>query len=484
MTVSTSVVSRYAKRLLPARPASGSFWRGNRRSRRNTHRFHCVAAEVLEELTLLSPTVLFPTGSCVGIGRDLDRVKSVATDRSGNIYVTGFFSGTVNFDPSGNTSLTAAGNTGIFVAKYTSSDSLVWVRQMGGNATSSSALTDSGNNIALDASGNVYVVGRFMDSSATFGSTILHATAGAGGWNAFVEKLDANGTVQWAQTYGISDESAEGVGVDSSGNVYALGANWNNGNRNCDIFKFSPSGSAVWSESIYTQAFDSLDGFAVDRSGDVFVAANFTGTVNFSPTGKTHYVTSPEVNVNSGFVLKLNTNGRFQWVSAFIGQTVGSSIGSATLQSLALDNSGDVVVGGSYGGTISFNGGPLVLPPAGGGLLAKLDGSGALVWAEGLVGSSSLSSLAVDSLNNIYGIAGASVMEFDASGNVVHVDTFSGTGSTSCAAISVETNGTIVVVGGYEGTINFDPNGNNGDGTMTSSSTTSDDLFILQLNQL
>jgi len=507
MPVLTSVLSRYAKRVLTRGSASGSFRRANRRSRRRAHGFHRVAVEVLEELTLLSPTVVFSSGSCVGIGKDKDRATAVATDSSGNIYVTGHFSGTVNFNPNGNTSLTATGTTSVFVAKYDSNDDLIWVDQMGGNATTSSGITDSGTGIALDASGNVYVIGNFKDSSATFGSTILN---NAGGGAAFVEKLNAAGTVLWAKIYGTSGEDPVGVGVDSSGNVYTLGVNWSastDADWTYDIFKFRSSGAAVWSESIYTHEPGLVNGFAVDGSGDVFVDGIFQGTVNFSPTGRPHDITSPEVNDPSGFILKLNTSGKLQWVSAFIGQTVDSSNGDVELQSLVLDNSGNVIVGGNYVGTVDFNSGTTTLPTAGGGLLAKLNSSGGLVWAEGLVGSTSVSALAVDGSNNIYAIGVFSttvafnpsnssqiwtaagpldsfVLEVNASGSFDQVDTFGGPGSCYATAVSVETNGTVVVVGGYEGTVNFDPNGNNGDGDMTSSSTTSYDLFILQLSEL
>jgi len=398
----------------------------------------------------------------------------VATDAARNSYVTGRFSGTVNFNPNGtNTSLTTLGPGDVFVAKYDSSNTLVWVKQMGGTGA-----TAVGMNIAVDTSGNTYVAGN-LTGTATFGSTQLSGSQGI----AFVEKLDANGTVQWAKSIGTSGESEVGVGVDSSGNVYALGENWSassNSKWTNDIFKFSPTGSTVWSETIYTHEWSGLEGFAVDGSGDVFVAGDFQGTVNFSPTGRSHYVTAPSNQFNlypSGFVLELNTSGKFQWVSAFIGQ--GSSLGTASLASLTLDSGGNVIVGGSYGGTVNFNGSTTTLPTSGGALLAKLNSSGGLVWAEETAGVY-LERLAVDSADNIYAISDGFVMKADTAGNVDWMDTFGGTGP-AVRGIAVDSNNTIHLVGWYSGTANFNPDPNGPPDDLTSAG--GNDAYLLTLTQ-
>jgi len=495
MPASTSVLSRYAKRLFANYPASGSFRPANRISRRRKQPRFCVPAEFLEERTLLSAATL---GSAISVGSTWNVAHAVATDAAGDSYVTGRFSGTVNFNPNGTAvDLTAIGVGDVFVAKYDVNDNLIWVDQMGGNGTTA----NRGESIALDSSGNIYVAGNFSGTT-TFGSTQL--TTSATGSEAFVEKLNTNGTVQWAESYGGNGENAVGVGVDSSGNVYALG--YSSSNNIDTILKFSPNGSTVWSESISTNITGSPDGFAVDGSGDVFVCGNFDGTVNFSPTGRAHYVTAPEV--TSGFVLKLNTSGNFQWVSTFIGQTVGSSVGTASLQSLTLDGNGNVIVGGTYSGTVDFNSGTTTLPTAGGGLLAKLNGSGGLDWAEGLVGvfpeGMGISGIAVDASNNIYvagvfsgtiafnpnstqtwtaaGTLDAFVMEVNSSGNFDWVDTFGGSGAwTELGGIAVDPNDTIHVAGWYNGTVNFNPNPNGTPDDLSSTGTWSD--YLLTLNQ-
>ena len=83
--------------------------------------------------------------------------RAIAKDASGNIYVTGFFSGSADFDPgAGVANLSSAGFQDIFIAKYDASGNYVWARQVG------STSEDIGNGIAIDGSGNAYVTGSFV----------------------------------------------------------------------------------------------------------------------------------------------------------------------------------------------------------------------------------------------------------------------------------------------------------------------------------
>ena len=142
----------------------------------------------------------------------------------------------------------------------------------------------------------------------------------------------------------------------------------------------------------------------MDASGNVFVAGSFSGTVDFDPSSKTNYVSSGPN--HAGFVLKLDTNGKFGWVSPFVGQTVGSTSGYASAQSVALDGSGNVVVGGAYDGSVDFNpgSGTATLPTIGGGFITKLNSSGGLVWARALEssGTTFVYGLDVDTAGSIY----------------------------------------------------------------------------------
>src|SRR5206468_2219017 len=152
--------------------------------------------------------------------------SKIAVDGSGNVYVTGTFTGTVDFDPSpgGTTNLTSAGSgvkTDAFVVKLNATTgALVWAKQIGG---ASAGFVVSGN--AVDGTGNVYVTGQF-NGTADFdpspgGTTNLTAI---GTNDIFVVKLDTNGAFGWAARFGSSGINAgHGIALDESGNVYVTG---------------------------------------------------------------------------------------------------------------------------------------------------------------------------------------------------------------------------------------------------------------------
>ena len=83
-------------------------------------------------------------------GDDVDGVNAIAVDSVGNIYVTGSFKETVDFDPSSSVSnLTSTGYSDVFLAKYDSSGSYLWAKKMGG------LYWDYGTAICLDDLGNI-----------------------------------------------------------------------------------------------------------------------------------------------------------------------------------------------------------------------------------------------------------------------------------------------------------------------------------------
>ena len=104
-----------------------------------------------------------------------DYATGVATDSSGNIYVTGYTSGGLD----GNTS---AGSNDLFVVKYNSSGTKQWTKQLG---TSSTELAEG---VATDSSGNVYVAGY------TYGG--LDGNTSAGNRDLFVVKYNSDGVKQ------------------------------------------------------------------------------------------------------------------------------------------------------------------------------------------------------------------------------------------------------------------------------------------------
>ena len=115
-----------------------------------------------------------------------DYANGVATDSSGNVYVTGGTKGGLD----GNTS---AGNTDLFVLKYNSSGTKQWTKQLGSSGR------DSANAIAIDSSGNLYVAG------ITYGGLDWNTNSGAN--DLFVVKYNSSGTKQWTKQLGSSSHN-------------------------------------------------------------------------------------------------------------------------------------------------------------------------------------------------------------------------------------------------------------------------------------
>ena len=79
-------------------------------------------------------------------GTSSDFGWSVAVDSSGNVYTTGYFAGTVDFDPgAGSANLTSVGENDVFVSKMDASGNHVWAKQFGGTST------DEGFDVAVDS---------------------------------------------------------------------------------------------------------------------------------------------------------------------------------------------------------------------------------------------------------------------------------------------------------------------------------------------
>ena len=229
--------------------------------------------------------------------------RDVAVDGSGNVYVTGYFSGTVNF---GAGNVTSAGNADVFVTKLNSSGAHQWTTTFGSNGH------DQGHGVAVDGSGNVYVTGNFW-VTVNFGAGDVTS---AGGSDVFVTKLNSSGAHQWTNTYGgaINDNGYD-VAVDGSGNVHVTGyfgrtVDFGAGNvtsaGSYDVFvtKLNSSGAHQWTNTYGDSLTDYGWGLALDTAGNVHVTGHFQNTVDFG-TGDVTSAGDSDV-----FVVKLNSAGQ------------------------------------------------------------------------------------------------------------------------------------------------------------------------------
>jgi hypothetical protein len=145
-------------------------------------------------------------------GTGNDEGYAIANDAVGNLYVTGYFSSTAGFSGQ---NLTSKGGTDIFIAKYNSSGSLVWVKGAGGTAH------DYGMGIKADNSSRVYLTGGFRVKS-TFGTYTLNASGGNA--DIFVARYDGNGNPSWVRKAGGTlNDYGRALALDANSNIYITG---------------------------------------------------------------------------------------------------------------------------------------------------------------------------------------------------------------------------------------------------------------------
>ena len=291
-----------------------------------------------------------------GIGVDLG--NSIAVDGSGNVYTTGIFEGTVDFDPgTGTADLVTAGLDDIFVSKLDASGNFVWAKNMGGT------ITDQGYGIVVDDSGNVYTTGVFTGTTDFDPGAGTANLTSAGNWDIFVSKLDASGNFVWAKNMGgTSTDRGNSIAVDSSGNVYTTGYFYGTtdfdpgagivnltsaGSADIFVSKLDASGNFVWAKKLGVLSDDYGISIAIDSSGNIYTTGKFQGTVDFDPGAGTVNLTSAgSIDI---FVSKLDASGNFVWAKNMGG--TGSDLGN----SIAVDAARNVYTTGKFTGTADFD---------------------------------------------------------------------------------------------------------------------------------
>src|SRR5258706_3225361 len=336
---------------------------------------------------------------------------SITTDSSGNVFTTGSYQGTADFDPSaGTANLSSAGIGDIFITKFDSSGNLVWAKSMGGTAD------DASNAIAVDASGNIYTTGYFEGTADFDPSAGIFNLTNVGGDDIFVSKLDSNGNFVWAKSMGgTSAEAGRGIGLDTNGNVYTTGffqviSDFDPGvgtfnltpAGSLDIFisKLDSNGNFVWAKSMGGTSLEIGLSIILDSSGNVYTTGFFNSTVDFDPGAGTYDLTS--VGAGDIFISKLDSSGNFIWAKGMGGTSDDLGRG------IAVDSSGNVYSTGFFSSSADFDpaAGTFNLNSAGLNdvFVSELDSSGNFVWAKGMGGTDEDFGIgiALDSSTNVY----------------------------------------------------------------------------------
>ncbi|MCP4441151.1 MAG: T9SS type A sorting domain-containing protein [Aureispira sp.] len=268
-------------------------------------------------------------------------------------------------------------------------------------------------------------------------------------------------TLDWALSYGNSsgEHRPSKIAKDAVGNIYVVGnfsvgvvdldpglgtANQNSiGSKSVSIQVFDPSGNLINSGALISQTAGtstaSIRGFEMDAAGNLYLAGDFQGDVDFDPTAGTNIIsvaTPQAVGATDNFVLKLNSSLSLQWVHTY------GSFSYDNVSDLAVDASANVFVTGAFYGGADYD------PTAGSAPVSSNGGPDFFV------------------------------QKFDANGNFQWVRTAGAGGFDGASGVATDPSGNVIVTGNFQNTVDFDP----GPGTFNLSVTASYEVFTWKLD--
>ncbi|MGB5007857.1 MAG: hypothetical protein WBO39_13040, partial [Ferruginibacter sp.] len=275
--------------------------------------FLCSAAD------LLAQTVKLDWAGSMD-GNSYDACRAITLDAERNVYATGYFSSTVDFDPGpGVFNLSSSGAEDIFLSKYDPSGKLVWAKSIGGFRY------QAGYAITLDISGNIFVTGIYFGTTDFDPGPGVTELTSNGNEDIFVCKYDNNGNFTWAKSFGgPTNDFCNDIILDRFGNIYFNGyfeqtADFDPGPGvfnlasagSTDIFicKLNSSGNLVWAKKIGGPLSDVAFSIGLDEQDNVYSTGFYWATADFDPGPGVFNLSSDAL--GDGYIVKLNNAGNF-----------------------------------------------------------------------------------------------------------------------------------------------------------------------------
>jgi PKD repeat protein len=354
---------------------------------------------------IIDPLPIFKWATYYG-GTVLDEVSGVASDASGNIFVTGETTSSTTIATTGAYQTTYAAGTvqygwggDAFIAKMTEDGNRIYGTYFGGTGE------DMGWSIEVDPKGDIFVTGD-TKSTANIATTGAFQTTMAGTYHdPFLVKFSSAGSRVWGTYFGGTGNdraTRNGMAVDAAGNVYITGTNntannswittpgcYQSTNLSTSAYdepfaaKFSTTGTLIWGTYYGGTLHDQGIAIALDKSNNVYLTGNATSTTLIATTGA--YQTTL-AGGQDAFIAKLNSTGTaLLWATYYGG--AGTDIGN----SIVVDANEDVYISGYTTSTtgIATSGAYLTSYQGGSydGFLAKFSSTGSRLWGTYTGGS-------------------------------------------------------------------------------------------------
>ncbi|GAB3850765.1 hypothetical protein GCM10028822_16570 [Hymenobacter terrigena] len=274
----------------------------------------------------------------------------VATDASGNVTITGDFTGSVAFS---GTLFTGAG---VYLYRFSSAGTVLLSKQVSNDGFA--------DDLVLDAAGNAYITGGFYNGTA-FGSI---APSNAGNADLFLCKVSAAGTTQWVQAAGGPGEDVGvALALDAAGNAVVGGYY---GSSSKYVVRVTNQGTLGWTRVVSSSilGYSPINAVAYDGRGGFYVAGRFTGTAVFGAT------TLTSVGSSSACVARYDGQGNAVWAGQSVNMSPSANAGA---DGLAADAAGNVYLVGFAADAVQFGSLP-VSTGASDAVVAKLTAGGIL----------------------------------------------------------------------------------------------------------
>jgi len=226
-------------------------------------------------------------------GTGMDWNNGLFVDVHDNVFLSGSFNATVDFDPGPGADIhTSAGGTDIFLLKLDGSGNYIWAKQMGGTAS------DGAGALKIQSNGDIYVPGAFQNTVDFDPGTGTYNLTSSGSDDAFVCKLDSTGNFIWAKNFGGGNTNgAMEIALDSS-TIYVAGHFENTadfdpgagiynltaaGSNDIFVSTLDTSGNYVSAIRLGGAGMDNAGGLGISQDGSLYLSGYFYATADFDP---------------------------------------------------------------------------------------------------------------------------------------------------------------------------------------------------------
>jgi hypothetical protein len=380
---------------------------------------------------------------------------------------------------------------------------------------------DWGKSVITDKFGNIYCTGVFQFTIDVDNSSNVNNLTSNGGQDVFIKKMDKDGNLVWASSYGgIYYDDINSIVLDNDGNIYSIGTfsdtvDFNPGTgifnlftSGTDIFiqKLDSNGNFIWAKNFGGTSSNKGISLIVSNDDYLYCTGNFTGIVDFDPSVNIYNLQSSGTDI---FVLKLDLNGNFIWAKSMEGSILTPGDNSCG-NDITIDKENNIYVTGYFKDTVDFDPGAavnnLISDPTNGMadvFVQKLDSSGNFIWAKSM-GSTNHDyglSITTDNSNNVYttgyfefsvdfnpgsgldilnsiGSRDIFIQKLDKNGNYIWAKTFGGNGQDRGNVILTDSLNNVYLSGLYIDTVDF----NYDTTTFNLYSDGDNDIFLLKLD--